>query len=1172
MTPCHATTIKVLRSSRSGSTVTTSTGTSTTSPVLVSQTISYAGGDAAAGPMIRRGSNSVSVVSKATKTILPGPLGNVSVSAATPVLAANSTPSPAASPINRPPSSMPATSGESGSSGTRVVLAAAGSSAGYTTSQVTSASTNAALSRMAASSQLRAVSLEYSHSDLTAATRNWSPSRRLGSGKHGSVFKGELKDGSEVAVKAIDLAAVIGSGDAPEDAGFDEEVIMLSKFRHPNLVTLLGWGSHKSYRYLIYELLAGGDLFRRLHRSRSSNPRPFLWHERLSVCLNAATGLSHMHNSTPKAFHRDIKSANILLDRHGTAKMADFGLSCSSGYAGADHVDVRYASGTPGYRCPLYERSGRVTEASEAYSFCMVILEVLLGLDPSAADSKVPGGLIFPIADAVSPGQSGAEDRCLKALDKVAGWPIELAKELISLAIRGTNAQDEKKRPSFVEIVRGLRSLSERYPQGYVDAAAKPLEPTPATSSTSKVEAPPSLAKAKAPPFMSYQPQRASLPASNVVQRSYVPPRINDTQEPEEEDQPRQILSPTHDVASRGWSVNGATTRSTSLSRPLLASEVAFTPKASTAATAAATPTATEEVEAPYFLELTLATGSGIEELPHDQRRFPLKITQSADGVNVSAVGRGQQPELFESWLPDVRIRTCISRLAFEVTWRRTPAAPGAASSETGPWITAKGSGPVSVDGRVLQSKVACVLRVGADIGLLYGKQLLVRFRFQEVPTKAAVIRRYTGGLPAPSSSPVIVATMGESQVVAQSPSSSSSFRALPQSMPRSQGAVTPGTPRITESIRKMRTGSLGGAPIAAEVSSTLAVETPQQHSRSLSFQPASRPAPQRWRLAVIRAEGLPEERLSQLPSVTAHLVMPEIGSELLLGRDHQPRLLTAWLPDPVIRLCVARTHLRARSTEEGLLVANLSNALLYVDDQPLMKDEEKLMLPGQVLSFMRSERIGGRPGDTTPFLALRLAPPGSDASLFVQAQQVQQTSQPVEAITPASVDRVASAPRTSASGLANAAAVAVLLQDLPPPVVTLSLSGDALLQVPVFNRRVGPVSLAGKPLLVGSRHQPELFGDGMMKAYSNIVDRDHFCIASEGGAFWLLCLTSKGLWRVREGEEPLRLILDDLAPLQANDIIVPRLSAVAAADEVPLEQCRRVLQWNFLVLSDASR
>ena len=150
-------------------------------------------------------------------------------------------------------------------------------------------------------------------------------SRKLGSGCYGAVFRGELKDGSEVAIKAIDIGALLGKGESAEDAGFDEEVTMLSKFRHPNLVTLLGWGQNGLSRYLVYEFLAGGDVFQRLHRSRQQNGQTFHWHERLSVCLDASTGLSHMHNSTPKAFHRDIKSANILLDRHGTGKMAEIG-------------------------------------------------------------------------------------------------------------------------------------------------------------------------------------------------------------------------------------------------------------------------------------------------------------------------------------------------------------------------------------------------------------------------------------------------------------------------------------------------------------------------------------------------------------------------------------------------------------------------------------------------------------------------------------------------------------------------------------------------------------------------------------------------------------------------------------------------------------------------------
>lgn len=316
-----------------------------------------------------------------------------------------------------------------------------------------------------ASTQLRQISLEYSHDELSASTSNWHPSKNLGSGSYGSVFKGELKDGSEVAIKAIDLAAVGAAGQSPEMAGFEDEVQMLSKFRHPNLVTLLGWGKHNFQRFLVYELLAGGDCFQRLHKSRKPNSTHlFHWFERLSVCLDSATGLSHMHNSKPKAFHRDIKSANILLDKHGTAKMADFGLSCTSSKSDSLHVTVRTISGTPGYACPIYSRTGRVTEGSEVYSFGMVMLELVTGLAPAAADPSKPGGIAYQVGDAVSPDRPGAIDRCMNNLDPSASWPHELAREVGELALRAVS-HDETQRPRFVEIVRTLRKLTEQFPR-----------------------------------------------------------------------------------------------------------------------------------------------------------------------------------------------------------------------------------------------------------------------------------------------------------------------------------------------------------------------------------------------------------------------------------------------------------------------------------------------------------------------------------------------------------------------------------------------------------------------------------------------------------------------------------------------------------------------------------
>jgi len=323
-----------------------------------------------------------------------------------------------------------------------------------------------------------------------------------------------------------------------------------------------------------------------------------------------------------------------------------------------------------------------------------------------------------------------------------------------------------------------------------------------------------------------------------------------------------------------------------------------------------------------------------------------------------------------------------------------------------------------------------------------------------------------------------------------------------------------------------------------------------------------------RWRLACVRAEGLPEDRLAALPPVTAHLVLPEPGGELLVGRDHQPRLLQAWLPDPVIRLCVTRTHLRIRTSDRGLLVTNMSPSMLCVDDQVLMQHEDRLMLSGQVLSFMRKE---SRSAELVPYLVLKLLPLGpSEAVSLTPGPSAPRSLLPSTGISGAQDDHARDV-STALAGVVQLASTAKTYGGLEavqpeafsgkPPVVALEIFGEQMAGAPLNRRKVGPVSLAGKPLLVGSRHQAEMLGNDP-QGLLNILDRDHFCIASEGGVFWLLCLTSKGIWRVHEGEEPLKLILDDLAPLSHGDIVVPRLDS-----EATVEQCRRQLSWHFNVV-----
>jgi len=303
--------------------------------------------------------------------------------------------------------------------------------------------------------QLRDISIEYEEPEIAAMTRKFASSRQLGSGNFGTVYRGTLPDGHEVAVKVL----AVEGGEAA-DCGFAEEVRVLSRFRHPNLVTLMGWGRGRGWRYLVYELLIGGDVLRRLQGcSAGGGGRPFHWTERLGTALDASCGLAHMHNNTPKAFHRDIKSANILLDRSGTAKMADFGLSGIAKQGRQLNFTSERIGGTPGYACPRYVKSGRVTEETEVYAFGIVLLELLLNLLPASLAQD--GAIDYPIFQAVMPRAPGAAERAVSGLDRRAEWPPGLARKLVQLALSCSSM--EEARPYFTDVCRRLRQLSGQF-------------------------------------------------------------------------------------------------------------------------------------------------------------------------------------------------------------------------------------------------------------------------------------------------------------------------------------------------------------------------------------------------------------------------------------------------------------------------------------------------------------------------------------------------------------------------------------------------------------------------------------------------------------------------------------------------------------------------------------
>lgn len=291
---------------------------------------------------------------------------------------------------------------------------------------------------------LNSISNEYSEDAIRTATRDFDKKNLLGSGACGSVYKGVMADGTEVAVKVLYLN---------DFSGFEDEVRVLSRFRHPNLVILMGFSRHADTgaRSLVYEYLSGGDLSGQLKASRKGE-RSFPAAKRLAVALDAASGLSHMHNARPRAFHRDIKSANILLDKNGTAKMADFGLARVS--SSAQHK-VSAASGTPGYACPEYLRTGVVTEGSEAHSFGMVLLELLTGVPPAVVTPNGPEKLLFPFKHL-----DRSAEKAVAMEDGSAHWEEPVARAVAELAFHCIDPKPEM-RPRFTHLVEILRWMQD---------------------------------------------------------------------------------------------------------------------------------------------------------------------------------------------------------------------------------------------------------------------------------------------------------------------------------------------------------------------------------------------------------------------------------------------------------------------------------------------------------------------------------------------------------------------------------------------------------------------------------------------------------------------------------------------------------------------------------------
>ncbi|KAH0699830.1 hypothetical protein KY284_014045 [Solanum tuberosum] len=206
---------------------------------------------------------------------------------------------------------------------------------------------------------------------LANATDSFHPASKLGQGGFGPVYKGQLPDGQEIAVKRLSQS----SGQGLQE--FMNEVVVISRLQHRNLVRLLGCCTERGEKMLIYDFMPNRSLDAYLF---GSHQEKFLdWSKRAIIIEGTGRGLLYLHrDSRLRIIHRDLKASNILLDEYLNPKISDFGMARIFG-GNQDQANTIRVVGTYGYMAPEYAMYGRFSEKSDVYSFGVLILEIVSG-------------------------------------------------------------------------------------------------------------------------------------------------------------------------------------------------------------------------------------------------------------------------------------------------------------------------------------------------------------------------------------------------------------------------------------------------------------------------------------------------------------------------------------------------------------------------------------------------------------------------------------------------------------------------------------------------------------------------------------------------------------------------------------------------------------------------
>ncbi|XP_057454707.1 G-type lectin S-receptor-like serine/threonine-protein kinase CES101 isoform X2 [Lotus japonicus] len=281
----------------------------------------------------------------------------------------------------------------------------------------------------------------FSFESIESATDNFSSANKLGEGGFGPVYKGQLLDGREIAIKRLSTSSWQGLTE------FKNEVKLIAKLQHTNLVKLHGFCIEREERMLIYEYMPNKSLDFYLFDSK--NKILLDWKRRLGIIQGITRGIVYLHTySRLTVIHRDLKPSNILLDSDMNPKISDFGLARIFGLKESKQNTNRVV-GTYGYMSPEYALNGIVSPKIDVFSFGVMVLEIISGKkNASIYASDYPHSLLGRAWELWNTGKA------LELIDPILNGSCDVNEVLRCIHISLLCVQDQAEdRPTMSDVV-----------------------------------------------------------------------------------------------------------------------------------------------------------------------------------------------------------------------------------------------------------------------------------------------------------------------------------------------------------------------------------------------------------------------------------------------------------------------------------------------------------------------------------------------------------------------------------------------------------------------------------------------------------------------------------------------------------------------------------------------